>query len=170
MTVAGAIGLQMRQVAQGKDPRPMNTKEFWGAAILAGGGLSIWGDFLFQDQNRFGGGAVETIAGPAAGFVGDTLRLTVGNTQQAAEGDDTKFASETIRFIRRYMPGGNIWYARLALDRFVFDELQKMADPEAYKRFRRIEKRAIKDYGQKYWWRPGKALPDRPPDIESAVE
>lgn len=170
MTVAGALAIQFRQITQGKDPRDMTDPKFWGAAVLQGGGMGIWGDFLFNDLNRFGGGKVGTVAGPVTQFAGSAIDLTIGNAVQAAAGEETNVGKEAIKFVRRNMPGGSIWYLRAAIDRLVSDQLQKMADPDAHDAFRRMEKNALREYDQRYWWKPGKLTPDRAPNINEALK
>ena len=59
----------------------------------------------------------------------------------------------------------DLWYARLAMERLIFDEPEAAIDPNAAKSFRRIEQGARRDYGQKFWWRPGTPLPRRGPDL-----
>ncbi len=54
-------------------------------------------------------------------------------------------------------------YGRLAMERLIFDELEAAIDPNAAKSFRRIEQGARRDYGQRFWWRPGTTLPRRGP-------
>jgi len=39
-----------------------------------------------------------------------------------------------------------------------------MADPSPRERFARIEDSARKDWGQSYWWRPGRTEPARAPE------
>lgn len=170
MTMAGAITMQMRELAKGRDPRNMKDTKFWGAAVLQGGGLGIWGDFLFADLNRFGAGKAGTVAGPVTQFLGDTIDLTVGNVAELATGEDTHFGKELVRYMDRNMPGGSIWYLRLATDRLITDELEKMVDPKAYAAFRRREQSAKRDYGQEYWWRPGQVAPSRAPDVTKAIQ
>ncbi len=51
----------------------------------------------------------------------------------------------------------------------VEDEIEAMIDPNAAARFRRIEKRAKRDFDQKFWSRPGRGLPQRVPDLGAAV-
>ena len=48
------------------------------------------------------------------------------------------------------------------------DELEAVIDPNAAKSFRMIEPGARRDYGQRFWWRPGSALPRRAPDLGAA--
>lgn len=169
-TFYGALALQMKALSQGKDPRPLNSPQFWGAAMLQGGGLGIYGDFLFSDLNRYGGGIGANLAGPTAERIGDFSNLTIGNLAQLAAGKDTDFGRELITFARGNVPGGNIWYLRLAWERLVLDQLQFVADPEANKSFKAKQQRMRKDFGQGYWWRPGELAPARPPDVGNLVD
>jgi len=169
-TIMGGLAMQMKEMAKGRDPRPMNTPQFWGAAFMQGGGLGIFGDFLFWDVNRYGGGLSKTVAGPVVGFMGDLNTLTTGNILQAMSGEDTNFSNELINFIGRYTPGSSLWYMRLAMERNILDRLKLWADPmESRKAFRRTERNWKNNYGQKFWWRPGKLQPDRLPNIYNAL-
>lgn len=174
-TIMGAMAVQMKNMAKGKDPIPMNVnseegKKFWQAALLQGGGVGIFGDFVFADHNRFGSGPAMTFAGPVAKLVDDTFDLTVGNLQEAIKGEDTQMGKELANAVRRYTPGGSIWYSRLAFERLVADQLQLMADDKARSSFKRKQTNARKDFGQKYWWSPGKTAPSRSPDLENALK
>jgi hypothetical protein len=172
-TVMGGIALQIREVLKGRDPMAMFGEDgepnlpFWGKAMLAGGSLSLFGDFLFADHNRFGHSLGETIAGPRVSFIGDVLRLTVGNVEEVIEGKDTNFALEAVNFAGRYGPGTSISYLRLGLERLVLDNLRMMADPDYERRFRRKAKGLERRTGQELWWKPGEQLPSRAPDIEA---
>lgn len=164
-TLMGALALQLKEMAKGRDPRPMEGPEFWGAAFMQGGGLGIYGDFLFSDLNRFDRGLSETIAGPVVGFANDVRKLTIGNIIEAAQGEDTKIASEMISFAQRYTPGASLWYARLGLERMLFDQMKLWADPKAKQKMRNTKRKYAREYGQDYWWSPGKMQPTRGPDV-----
>jgi len=166
-TIMGALALQLKEMSKGRDPRPMDDAEFWGAAFMQGGGLGIYGDFLFSDLNRFDRGLAETIAGPVVGFANDVRKLTLGNIIEAAQGEDTKIASEMINFAQRYTPGASLWYMRLGLERMVFDQAKLWADPDAGKKIRRTKRKYAREYGQDFWWEPGEMLPERSPNIEN---
>lgn len=168
-TMFGALAIQAKQVAAGKDPRDMNDKTFWGAAMLQGGALGIYGDFMFSDLNRFGGGIGSTIAGPLADRANQLLNLTLGNAVQLMQGEDTKFGRELTRFVRYNVPGSNIWYLQMAWNRVFMDMAQWMADPEAADAFRRQQRNMLRDTGQEYWWQPGSASPTRAPDLGVAI-
>lgn len=169
LTLAGAVSLQLKEMAKGRDPRPMTSAQFWAAAGMQGGGLGIFGDYLFSDVNRFGGGLPQTVIGPMAATGGEAIDLTVGNALQAAQGEDTNAGAEAVRFARGNLPGASVWYFRVAFERLVLDELDKLADPDAQARFRRQVRRYERDYGQGYWWGPGERSPERAPDLENAV-
>lgn len=165
----GALSMQLKQVVQGKDPRPMGDPAFWAAAFLQGGGIGLYGDFFFADLNRYGGGLAASIGGPAAEHTGDFLNLTIGNLVQLATGQKTNFGRELIQFAKGNVPGGTIWYLRAAWERLFLDQVQAVVDPEANKAFKRRQQDAAKTYGQGYWWAPGQALPSRAPDIANAL-
>jgi hypothetical protein len=166
-TLMGALAIQLKEMSKGRDPRSVEDPEFWGAAFLQGGGLGIFGDFLFSDVNRYGGGLEQTIAGPVVGLVDDIRKLTIGNIYQAAQGEDTNVASEMIGLAQRYTPGTSLWYMRLGLERMVFDQAKLWADPDAGKKIRRNIRKYQREYGQDYWWTPGQMQPSRGPDFDN---
>lgn len=159
-TVMGGVALQLKDIARGREPRDMDDPKFWAAAYVQGGGAGIYSDFLFSDVNRFGGGIVETMAGPMAGAINDATKFTLGNVQQAIKGEDMKLGADAVRLLKNYTPGGSLWYARLAYERTVLDQLQKAADPKAGSKFRRAQRKRKKEYGQDHWWKPGKVMPE----------
>lgn len=170
MTILGGLAYQAKQLQKGKDPITMDPTEpegrrFWAAAALQGGGLGIFGDFVFADVNRHGQSPAATFAGPVAQTVDDIIRMTVGNAQQALDGEETKMMAELVRAAGKYTPGSSLWYSRLAFERLVLDQLTLMADPDAHEKFRRMERQARKDYGQRYFWRPGQTTPERAPEL-----
>jgi len=166
-TLAGALSIQLKQVAQGRDPRNMDDRRFWGAAVMQGGGLGIFGDFLFSDVNRFGGGLPTTLAGPAVQHLWDLWTLTGGNMLELAEGKDTHAGREAINFLRANTPGGSLWYTRLAYERLVLDQLQYLADPQANKAFKSRQQWWKREMGQDFYWAPGQTAPARGPDFSA---
>jgi hypothetical protein len=168
-TAIGALSVQAKDMAKGKNPRDMNDPRFWAAAGAQGGGLGILGDFFFSDQNRFGGSLSSSLLGPAVGLVDDAAKLTIGNLQQAAKGETTNAAGESIKFAARYTPGNSLWYTRLAVERAIVDQLAILADPKITKKFNNAMKRQRKDYGSDFWWKPGKAKPEGLPKLKRAI-
>lgn len=168
-TFAGAVSLQGKEIAKGRDPRRMDDPKFWAAAFLQGGGIGIFGDFFTAAENRFGNSFGETAAGPVVSFAADTTALTAGNLLELARGDDTNFGRELTRWLRQYTPGASLWYISAAAQRLGFDTLQRALDPEADAAFRRSEQRRVRDRGNEAWWPPGEPAPVRAPDLTAAA-
>jgi hypothetical protein len=173
MTMVGALGTQLREISRGRDPLPMDNAAFMGKAFLSGGALSIWGDFLFSGINQYGKGPQDATAGPLVSFLGDTSQLLLGDVWQVADNlgslSDPDFKSTSlsnaVEYAKRYTPGTSLWWARLALERHVFDRMTEIADPQAYRKRRNRVKKQKKDYGNSYWWAPGDRAPDRAPQL-----
>jgi hypothetical protein len=166
-TAMAALSMQLKEIANGRDPRAMDTPEFWGSAFLLGGGMGIWGDFLFSNVNRYGGGLEDTIAGPVINMANSIKNLTYGNVQQLIQGKDTNFAGETLRMLETYMPGKTLWYMKLLWQRQMFERLHLYIDPKYQQRLNSMQTKYLKETGQHYWWRPGQESPDRAPEISS---
>jgi hypothetical protein len=158
-TIAGAASMEAGTIASGHDPANMDDPRFWGQALFRGGGLGFYGDFLYSAVTRGSDGIYEAIAGPVIGFgVGAVGKLLSGQMTGAA----------LANYLKQMTPGSTLWYTRIATDRLIFDQLQSMIDPKYRQSFARFEQRMLKDYGQRFWWRPGKTAPDRGPDLGAA--
>lgn len=168
MTLGGAIAMQIKALADGKDLENMSpeNKQFWIRATFQGGGFGLLGDFASSTTNRFGGGVGETLLGPGVNFASDTFGLTLGNVIEAGRGEKTNFGREAVRFAGRYTPVLSSWWAtRAAYRRLVLDQAQKMVDPGAAKSFASQQRNLKKRTGQDYWWERGEISPDRAPEV-----
>lgn len=168
-TAAGLISLQLKEIAKGRDPRPLDGKTLW-AAVLQGGGLGIFGDFLYSTENRFGGGFASTSAGPVVGLINDAGGLLQRIVTATASGDPDKIDAmqrELVRFANSYSGPTNLWYLNQALDRMVWDNLTEWLDPDATKAFAAAEKKRVREYGNPAYWPPGQNLPSRLPDMSN---
>jgi len=171
-TLAGAMLMQVRDVLAGKDPRAMFNEDwfkFWGAAFLQGGALGIYGDFLYgANQTRHGSGPIEALAGPT---LGPLLELGLVQPMTAAknaiDGKETHLMAQTVQDIKGFIPGGNIWYTKTALDHMIWQNVMEQLSP-GY--LRSMRQRTRKEYGQNWWYEPGEITPDRAPDIGAAFE
>jgi hypothetical protein len=165
--VAGAAAMQAKNILNGKDPQTMADPKFWAQASIQGVGLGIYGDLLNSAFTKSGNNAAVEAAGPVLQAFEDARRLTFSQARKAYEGDDTTFGAEIARFGKRYTPG--TWYTKLAVDRLVWDHIQTMIDPDYRQSFRRAEQRLKNDTGQKFWFGPGQAAPERGPDLGAAL-
>lgn len=177
-SIMGAAALQLKEIAKGRDPRPIWDSDdpaasgaFWGAAVLQGGGLGIYGDFLRSSQSRFGGGIGSVMAGPAFATVDAALGLTAGQALKAAQGEKTNPGAAAVKLLKSETPGvGSLWFTRLAFERLMLDEMSAMVDPDYRERFKRLERYAA-EQGQDYFWAPGDYLEEaRAPDVGNFVE
>jgi len=165
LSVMGAIAIQAKEISKGREPRKMDGA-FVGAAIMQGGGLGIFGDFISAsgvgNKSRFGNSALATAMGPGASLVEDVVGLGVSGFDFATDpftGDETNLGREAARFMQRYTPGNNLWYARLIFERALFDNLQELTDPKADKNRKKYERKIKTERGQDYWWKKGEATP-----------
>lgn len=171
LLMTGALAIQLKELAKGNDPRPMNTLKFWIAAQFQGGGLGIFGDFFQAETSRVGGGIAETIAGPVVGAAGDVLGPIASNVQAAAGGQATHLGRDVAGLVRRNTPFfSSAWPVRAAYSRIVADELQAFLDPEAEAIFRRRVKKQARDYGtQPYLPTRGAPQSGRLPDLSNIL-
>lgn len=172
-TLIGGAALQFKEISKGKDARDMSDSKFWIASAMQGGGLGLFGDFLFSDYGRFGRDPlIDFFTGPIGGLSSDILRTFKGNFDRALEGDgDTdKFLRDVFNLVKRNTPAVNLWYSRLMLERLFLDSIEEAIDPKFAKRRQAMERRQYKDYGTRYWWRKGEKSPRRAPEVGDKTE
>jgi hypothetical protein len=163
-TIAGAVTLQAKALVTGKDPRPMNDKAFWGAALVAGGGIGIFGDLIYSGLTRADSSLAGTLIGPFGSLADAAGQLIFPGVRKAIEGKDTNLGQTLARQLKYNTPGSTAWYLRLPLDRLLWDRVQMAVDPDYRASFRRTRERAA-EFGQKFWWGPGEGLPNRAPAL-----
>ncbi|AUX54652.1 hypothetical protein BU813_28240 [Klebsiella pneumoniae subsp. pneumoniae] len=159
-TMLGALSQQLNDLASGRNPREMTGKDagkFWLGALLKGGGLGLYGDFLLSDHTRYGGGALASMLGPVAGLVDDVVKLAQGIPLNAVEGNPEQTGGDLVKLGKGLIPGANLWYAKAALDHMIFNQLQEYFSP-GY--LRKMEQRSKKEFNQTYWWRPQDVTPE----------
>lgn len=143
--VAGLLAMWAKDVSRGRSPKALvsddgeaNYKTIV-AALTQGGGLGIYGDFLFGEYNRFGRGAFATLLGPAVGEA-ETL---LGLLESLREGEPK--ASRFLSFALGNTPFINFWATRAALDYLFISSLREAVSP-GY--IARQERRMREEYGQ----------------------
>lgn len=144
-TLLGYISGAAKDVLRGREPKDPKSATTWKEALLRGGGLGIYGDFLFGEYSRYGRSFEETLAGPSIGFIGDTLALAHKSAMLNAD------AKDYFRFIKENAPFANLFYTEQALNYGLFYGLMEMSDPGF---LNRMERKRLKDYEQEYWLPP----------------
>lgn len=123
------------------------------ASMAQGGALGIYGDFLFSDNDRFGGGFLQTLSGPSIGKLEDIYKIwrawkTSGdNTDpEAAERERGALANQMVRLLKGSIPGSNLWYSRAILDRYIWWNIQESINPAALDRLEKAAKKRGDEY------------------------
>lgn len=154
-TVAGYIAMSAKDMLKGRNPRPTDNPKTWMAAMLQGGALGIYGDFLFGETNRMGAGFWESLSGPLPTKVGELANFIKETAGKGAEGELKSDAmAKALRLGVNWTPFNNIFWARPIADYGVLYEIQDALSP-GY--LNRMERRIQKDQGQTFWLRPTEA-------------
>lgn len=152
-TALGYLAMTIKDLTKFRAPREPEDaagyRKLVAAAMMQGGGAGIYGDFLFGEANRFGGGIISTLVGPTAGSLEELHKL-----YGAARGEGN-FAAQAIRTGVNHTPFVNLFYSRMALDYLVLWRLQEWANP-GY--LARMEQRVKRDNDQTFWLRPTDAV------------
>jgi len=151
-TGLGYLAMSAKDLAKGRTPRDPTDPKTWAAAMQQGGGLGIYGDFLFGEYNRFGGGALETLAGPAVGKASQLLR----SFSTLKEGEFEAAGAQLAKFGVDNVPGINLFYTKAAVDYLILFQFQEFLNP-GY--LRRMERRIAKDNGQAFIVPPSSTIP-----------
>jgi len=160
-TIMGGLSLQLKEIAKGKEPRDWQDPKFFTAAMIQGGGLGIFGDFIYtgiEGQSRHGHGLLMTMLGPKLGFMSDTTKVPFAAASDIINGEFT-VGKEAVKYLTKYAPYGTLWQTRLIMERMLKDNLLEAVDPNAKKNWRRYEKKVKQEYDQEYWWRRGDSAP-----------
>jgi hypothetical protein len=168
-TLIGAFTMELNEILQGKDPKDFtkNPVRVGLAAVLKGGGLGFFGDFMFSDTTLQGRtGALAGSMGPSSGTLESLLRLTVGNSALAMQGKKTHAAADAADLGKSLAPGLNLWYAKAVVNHLWMHYVQEALQPGYANR---VEQRARRDFNQTYWWRPSEDAPQRGPNIGAAI-
>jgi hypothetical protein len=143
--IAGYLSMNAKLIVKGQAPRsvigadPVETAKIWAAALAQGGGLGIYGDYLFGEQNRNGlEFTLSSIAGPAIGDLEQVAQIV----RQAAHGGAispttgrSQIPGEIVRLGASNIPLVNLWYTRLALDYLVLWRMEEAVSPGFLSRY-----------------------------------
>ena len=157
LSIGGGVYIQLKALADGKDPMDMTTANFWEKALLTGGGFGLFGDFLRASQNRFGQSTLEALQGPGIAFLSDAIGAAykhlndpLGEGREAGD-----------KMLERWMPVlSSHPLTRLAYRRVLLDNLQWAKDPKADKAFK-AKAASAKKNGAGYFLPPGTLTPGR---------
>jgi hypothetical protein len=148
-TAFGYAAMSAKDMLKGRSPRPVDETKTWQAAMIQGGGMGIYGDFLFGQSNRFGQGFLTTLGGPTVGKGEEMFKLW----NSFKSGEDV--AAKAVKFGISNTPYANLFYTRMAADYLFLYELQEAMNP-GY--LRRMEQSVESETGSEWWLRPSEAV------------
>ena len=134
LTLAGYAAMTVKDMLKGYwPPRDPSDPRTWLAAAQQGGAWGIYGDFLFSQTNRFGGGLTETLAGPTIGSVSGLLDIGLSARDyaiDAATGDEGKFAGgRALSWAVGNTPFANLFYIKPSADYLILNSLREILAP-----------------------------------------
>lgn len=150
-TLFGYGAMSAKDLLKGKEPRPVDDPATWVAAMLQGGALGLYGDFIFGETNRFGGGLIGSLAGPTAGAAEGAVDILY----RIRDGDDASAAA--FRYAISQTPFLNLFYTRAAMDYLFLYSVQEALNPGS---LRRMERRIEKENGQQFLLSPARSHMD----------
>jgi hypothetical protein len=148
-TVLGYGAMTMKDALKNKTPKDPTDIKTIIAAMLQGGGLGIYGDFLFSKSDRFGSDPVSDFLGPTASTISSVAKAVQNWTSPDKTLDKKMQAGVSDLFWTglNNTPYLNLFYTRAALDFAILNWLQERMTPGT---FRRRASNMAKDYNQRY--------------------
>jgi len=138
----GYISMTVKDLLKGKTPRdPSKAKTFY-AALLQGGGLGIYGDFLFTETK----GAFDLL-GRFAGPVPGTAAEIIQAIQYGIQGKKDAALKQSYRTVTGNIPFINLFYLKSAFDYIIGYQMMETLSPGV---LRRIERKMKRDSGQQF--------------------
>ena len=168
--LGGAMRMAIRDALVGDPQRDWSNPKTILGAVAQGGGVGIYGDFLFGEVNRMGGGFLTTLAGPVVGdaargvnifykFRDDTYN--VGDpTVHRGRGLYADIWPELARYIVHHFPLVNLIGVKGALDYLIWHHMYEALNPGYWERMNR---RKLKETGRAMLgYIPGAGVPTYP--------
>ena len=159
-TVMGAVALQLNNLARGQDPENMASWRFWAHAMAKGGGLGLYGEFLYNETTLHDTSLVAALGGPVVSDAEALWKLSVGAAIKATKGEKVDEGAKLIQFAKSSL--GVPWYFKAALDHLIMNDMQEAASPGYLDR---MKERAITQRDASWWYDPHEATPARAPDF-----
>ena len=143
-TALGYLSICCKEAVKGRTAPELNRKTLM-RSMVQGGALGILGDVLFGEAQ----GNVDLLSaleGPTFGKINDVYATYLA----AMNGDDA--AATAIKRFRNWLPGQNIFYAKIPLDYLIMNNVYEWANP-GY--LQRLERNLYNKTGQEYWFNEG---------------
>ena len=149
-TIFGYLAMAAKDLAKGREPRDPNTPGVWKAAMLQGGGLGIYGDFILGEYSRHGNSFWATTLGPTASTIEDLMGIKTA----IQTGEDA--GAKAMKTVINNTPFINLFYTRAAMDYLFLYQLQESLNPGYLSR---LERSIMRENNQQFYVPPSQAVP-----------
>lgn len=139
-TVGGALRMAVNDAAVGRPQRDYANPVTLLAALAQGGGLGIYGDFLFGETSRLGSGLIGTLAGPVGGDADRLIALYQRWKADLKDHPDKALQHmwpDLAHFFVGHVPFANLIYLKGTLDYLLWYHLYEAASPGWWERTNR---------------------------------
>ena len=140
--IFGYISMTAKDLLRGKSPKDPTKKQTFFNAMLQGGGLGIYGDFLFS-KSFSGLDILATAAGPAA----TEFAKAANAIRYAFQGEPSKAGKAAYKSIVGNIPFLNLFYLKTAFDYAIGYQIMETLSPG---HLRKMEKKMKKETGQEF--------------------
>lgn len=162
----GMFRMMVRDASNGNPIRDPRDPKTMAAALMQGGGVGLFGDFLFGETNRMGGSFIDTLAGPVIGDASKIMKIfmkarddtfTIGEEVHHGRGAYSDVWPDLLHFTKGHIPMANMLGLKGALDYLVWNHLFEAVSPGYWERTNR---RLLKETGRaRLGYTPGSSPP-----------
>ena len=149
-TITGYIAMTAKDTLKGRTARDPSDATTWKQAMLQGGGLGIYGDFMLGEFSRHGNSLWATALGPTASTVEEIFAIKTAIQQ------DKEVAPKMLKTAINNTPFANLFYTRAAMDYLFIYQLQETLNPGYLSR---LEQSIISNNNQEYYMPPTDSIP-----------
>ncbi|OYW94847.1 MAG: hypothetical protein B7Z23_03045 [Pseudomonadales bacterium 32-61-5] len=147
--VLGYGAMAAKDMLKGREPRDPTDYRTVLAALAQGGGLGLYGDFLFGEYSRMGRTFTASLAGPVLG----NLDIATDLWTRLRNGDD--LAAASFNALLQNTPFANLFWLRPVLNYLILYHIQEALNPGF---LRRMEKRIERENGQTFLLPPSQVV------------
>lgn len=154
--ILGYLSMTVRDMLEGKTPKQLADEDGnvnWQvlfAALQRGGGLGIYGDFLFSEYDMRMRDFTSALVGPAFSQLNPLFDILTSARKSALEEDGPEAEAvlyKLERFAEDNTPFVNMWMIKPVLDWFIFYSMREALSPGVLNRMERsLESRGVQEY------------------------
>ena len=137
--------MTVSDLLRGRNPRPWNEHTFM-ASVLKGGGLSVLGDIMLSDADKFGDEFTDILVGPSIEMMNDAFAVVTS----LKRGDTDKASVKAQQLVSKNLPFANIWYTKIFVELAFLRAWQEAMNPGVLARREARDRRE----GITYWLPP----------------